>query len=84
MHPKIAITSLNHWAIKNGFKACRFYDIDMLYPSDEDIEKYILTTGKTFIGQIKHVFCSKIEQYINMEKYQDCFNILKVVKKIIF
>ena len=39
MRPKIAITSLNHWATKNGFKACKFYDIDMLYPSDEDVEK---------------------------------------------
>jgi len=28
VRPKIAITSLNHWAVKNGFDACKFYDID--------------------------------------------------------
>ena len=38
--PKIAITSLNHWAEKNGYPSCKFFDIDMLYPSDEDVEKY--------------------------------------------
>ena len=27
------------------------------------------------------MFCSKIEQYIDIEKNQDCFNILKIIKK---
>ena len=40
INPKIAITSLNHWTTKNGFQACKFYDIDMLFPSDEEVEKY--------------------------------------------
>ena len=39
--PKIAITHLNNWAEKNGFPTCKFYDVDMLYPSDEEIEKYL-------------------------------------------
>ena len=39
--PKGAISSLNNWAEKNGFKTCKFYDIDMLYPSDEEIEKMV-------------------------------------------
>ena len=30
VRPKIAITSLNHWAVTNGFDDCKFYDIDML------------------------------------------------------
>ena len=36
--PKSAICSLNSWAEKNEFTT-KFYDIDMLYPSDEEIEK---------------------------------------------
>ena len=34
--PKVAITSLNNWAEKNNFKTS-YYDIDMLYPSDDEI-----------------------------------------------
>ena len=37
---KMAITSLNYWAEKNAFPTCKFYDIDMLYPSDDEVEKY--------------------------------------------
>ena len=40
--PKSAITQLNDWATKNGFSGCKFYDIDMLYPSDEEIEKFFI------------------------------------------
>ncbi len=50
VRPKIAITSLNHWAVKNGFDACKFYDIDMLYPSDEDIEKYFRENQANVVG----------------------------------
>ena len=46
MDPKIAITQLNLWTEKNGFPSCKFYDIDMLYPNDEDIKKYFtIKTG---------------------------------------
>ena len=41
--PKGAISSLNDWAEKNNFPTCKFYDIDMLYPGDEAIEKYIIS-----------------------------------------
>ena len=50
MRPKIAITSLNHWTTKNGFKGCKFYDIDMLYPSDEDVEKYFRENQTDVVG----------------------------------
>ncbi len=48
--PKIAITSLNYWATKNGFQACKFYDIDMLYPSDEEVEKYFRENQTDVVG----------------------------------
>ena len=48
--PKIAITSLLDWAEKNGFSSCKFYDIDMLYPSDADIEKYFRENKADVVG----------------------------------
>ncbi len=48
--PKIAITSLNNWAVKNGFDECKFYDIDMLYPTDEEIRDYFLNNQADIIG----------------------------------
>ena len=48
--PKIAITSLNHWAEKNGFATCKFYDVDMLYPSDEEVEKYFRANKSDVVG----------------------------------
>ena len=47
--PKIACTALNNWAEKNGFK-CNYYDIDMLYPSDEEIEKFLRDNPQDIIG----------------------------------
>ena len=47
--PKIACTSLNNWAEKNGFK-CNYYDIDMLYPSDDEIEKYFTENPQDIVG----------------------------------
>ena len=72
MHPKIAITSLNHWAIKNGFKACRFYDIDMLYPSDEDIEKYFRENQADVVGLSAVVSTS----YLQVKRLS------KIIKKV--
>ena len=48
--PKIAITSLNDWAKKNGFSNCKFYDIDMLYPDDDELEKYFKETKPDVVG----------------------------------
>ena len=50
VRPKIAITSLNHWAVTNGFDDCKFYDIDMLYPTDEEIEKYFIENQADVVG----------------------------------
>ena len=50
INPKIAITSLNHWTTKNGFQACKFYDIDMLFPSDEEVEKYFRENQADVVG----------------------------------
>ena len=47
--PKIAVTSLNHWAEKNGFK-CKYYDIDMLYPSDEEVERHFRENPTDIVG----------------------------------
>ncbi len=48
--PKTAITSINHWTVKNGFQPCKFYDIDMLYPSDEDLKKFFTENYADIIG----------------------------------
>jgi anaerobic magnesium-protoporphyrin IX monomethyl ester cyclase len=48
--PKIAITSLNHWTEKNGFPKCKFYDIDMLYPNDDEIEKFFKKNDADIVG----------------------------------
>jgi len=48
--PKYAITSLNHWAEKNGFATCKFYDVDMLCPSDEEVEKYFRDNETDVVG----------------------------------
>ena len=48
--PKVAITSLNAWSEKNGFPTCKFYDIDMVYPSDEEIEKYFIENPADIVG----------------------------------
>lgn len=48
--PKIAITSLNHYAVKNNFKSCKFFDIDMLYPDDPQIEKFFSENKCDIVG----------------------------------
>ena len=47
---KVAVCSLNHWAEKNGFPTCKFYDTDMLYPLDEEIEKYFIKNKADVVG----------------------------------
>ena len=48
--PKGAISSLNSWAEKNNFPTCKFYDIDMLYPNDDAIEKYFRDNKTDVVG----------------------------------
>ena len=48
--PKVAIASLNQWAERNGFPTCKFYDIDMLYPSDSEIEEYFKKNKADVVG----------------------------------
>jgi len=50
MMPKVAITSLNNWAERNGFPTCKFYDIDMLYPSDSEIEEFFKKNITDIVG----------------------------------
>ena len=47
--PKVAITSLNHWAEKNNYKTS-YYDIDMLYPSDDEIKEYFKKNKPDVVG----------------------------------
>jgi len=72
IHPKIAITSLNHWTTKNGFKACKFYDIDMLYPSDADVEKYFKENQTDVVGLSAVVSTS----YLQVKR------LAKIIKKV--
>ena len=48
--PKGAISSLNNWAEKNNFKSCKFYDIDMLYPSDDEVESFFRKNKSDVVG----------------------------------
>ena len=50
VRPKTAICSLNMWSKQNGFGACKYYDIDMLYPSDEDVEKFFRENPTDIVG----------------------------------
>jgi anaerobic magnesium-protoporphyrin IX monomethyl ester cyclase len=50
--PKVAILSLINWMEKNGYRPedYDFYDIDMLYPSDEEIRNYFENVNPTIVG----------------------------------
>ena len=48
--PKVAITSLNSWAVKSGHPISKFYDIDMLYPSDSEVEDYFINNPTDIVG----------------------------------
>tara|TARA_Y100000590_G_scaffold337441_1_gene384428 strand:- start:4245 stop:6176 length:1932 start_codon:yes stop_codon:yes gene_type:complete len=50
VHPKIAITQLRNWTVKNNFPSPKFYDVDMLYPSDEEVEKFFIENNASIIG----------------------------------
>ena len=78
--PKIAITSINNWTKKNNFKECKFYDIDMLYPDDDQIKKFFKENKSDIVGlsavvstsylQVKRV--SKIIKSVNPETLIVC------------
>ena len=78
--PKIAITSLNSWSIQNGFPKCKFYDLDMLYPTDDEDENYFINNPtdvlglsavvSTSYGQVKRV--SKIIKKVNKKTIVVC------------
>ena len=78
--PKIAITSLNHWTVKNGNKPCKFYDIDMLLPSDEDVINYFKKNPSDVVGlsavvstsylQVKRL--SKLIKQVNNKTFVVC------------
>jgi radical SAM superfamily enzyme YgiQ (UPF0313 family) len=50
--PKVAIVSLINWMKKHGYteEEYDFYDIDMLYPADREIESYFKTLNPTGDG----------------------------------
>lgn len=50
--PKIAIVSLIKWMEKHGYsrESYDFYDIDMLYPTDEEIIAYFSEVKPTVVG----------------------------------
>ncbi|MZH02473.1 MAG: B12-binding domain-containing radical SAM protein [Nitrospinae bacterium] len=50
--PKIAIVSLVKWMERNGRESdvCKFYDIDMLLPSDADIRKFFIEHQPEVVG----------------------------------
>jgi len=72
MNPKIAIYQLNHWAEKNGFPACKFYDLDMLYPPECDIEKYFRENKADVVGLSAVVSTS----YLQVKK------LTQIIKKV--
>ncbi len=61
--PKMAIVSLIKWMERNGWNSdsYKFYDIDMLYPSDDDIEKFFAEYQPTIVG-LSAVVSSSYEQ----------------------
>ena len=69
---KIAVSSLNSWAERNGFPTCKFYDIDMLYPSEEEVEKYFRENKADVVGLSAVVSTS----YLQVKR------ISKIIKKV--
>ncbi len=89
--PKIAVTSLNQWAKKHGFNNSKFYDIDMLYPDDEDIEKYFRETQPDIVGlsavvstcyvQVKRI--ASIIKKVNKKTFIVCGGYLTAASNIV-
>ena len=89
--PKIAITSLNEWTVKNGFDPCLFYDIDMLYPNDDDIRNFFAKHDADIIGlsavvstsymQVKRI--SKIIREVNKKALLVCGGYLTAAANVL-
>ena len=65
--PKVAIVSLIKWMERNGWKSnsYKFYDIDMLFPSDDDIKKFFGEYQPTIVG-LSAVVSSSYDQVIRI------------------
>jgi|TARA_B100002003_G_scaffold193166_1_gene182611 radical SAM superfamily enzyme YgiQ (UPF0313 family) len=48
--PKLAIGYLVSWMERNGYHDYKFYDIDMLYPDDEEIKEYLKRNMPDVVG----------------------------------
>ena len=72
IQPKLAISSLNAWSVKHGFKNTKFFDIDMLYPDDEFIENYFRENKTDIVGLSAVVSTS----------YMQVKRLAKIIKKV--
>lgn len=65
--PKVAMVSLIKWMERNGWSSdtYKFYDIDMLFPTDEDIKKFFAEFQPTVVG-LSAVVSSSYEQVIRL------------------
>ena len=65
--PKIAIVSLIKWMERNGWTSdtYKFYDIDMLFPTDEDVKKFFAKYQPTIVG-LSAVVSSSYDQVIRL------------------
>lgn len=65
--PKLAIVSLMKWMERNGWTSdtYMFYDIDMLFPNDEDIRKFFTESQPTVVG-LSAVVSSSYEQVMRL------------------
>ena len=72
--PKVAIVSLVDAMKKAGFpkSSYDFYDIDMLYPSDNDIEEYFIKNKADVVGLSAVVSTS----------YMQVKRLAKIIKKV--
>jgi len=67
--PRMAIMSLSHWMEKNGYPvgSWDYYDVDMLMPRDEELEKYFEELQPDVIG-LSAIVCS---YYVEMRRISD-------------
>jgi anaerobic magnesium-protoporphyrin IX monomethyl ester cyclase len=65
--PKVAIVSLIKWMEFNGWTSdtYKFYDIDMLFPTDEDIKKFFAEFQPNIVG-LSAVVSSSYDQVIRI------------------
>ncbi len=49
LYLKLLVLLLTTGQKKNGFK-CSYYDVDMLYPTDKEVEKYFRENSYDIVG----------------------------------